>query len=231
MAKIEIQDFEVYSQKLNKILDKLDTFCESLENENNKGESDEIEEIISKIKRIKTSVSKEGKATKEKTVAYLYQHAIRFIKADKINGEFPISNKFFSNMIAISKNKKTIHHSHATGKIIGFAYDFCYQKCKENYYTIPVFAHNQFRFDFFLFLKGIRPSVWETSDISISGKNPTNINFAIKRNQVKFIETIKYFQQSLGNLVDSMTDGEKQNVRKTCRNFIANKLNKMKSGF
>ena len=66
--------------------------------------------------------------------------------------------------------------------------------------------------------------MWETSDISISGKNPTNINFAIKRNQVKFIETIKYFQQSLGNLVDSMTDEEKQNVRKTCRNFIANKL-------
>ena len=127
-------------------------------------------------------------------------------------------------MIAISKNKKTIHHSHVTGKIIGFAYDFCNQKCKENYYTIPVFAHNQFRFDFFLFLKGIRPSVQETSDISISGENPTNINFAIKRNQVKFIETIKYFQQSLGNLVDSMTDEEKQNDGKTCRNFIANKL-------
>ena len=159
MTKMEIQDFEVYSQKLNKILDKLDIFCESLESENNKGESDEIEEIINKIKRIKTSVSEEGKATKEKTIAYLYQHSVRFINTDKVNGDFQISKKFLSNMIAISKNKKTIHHSHVTGKIIGFAHDFCNQKCKENYYTIPVSAHNQFRFDFFLFLKIIRPSV------------------------------------------------------------------------
>ena len=159
MTKMEIQDFEVYSQKLNKILDKLGIFCESLESENNKGESDEIEEIINKIKRIKTSVSEEGKATKEKTIAYLYQHSVRFINTDKVNGDFQISKKFLSNMIAISKNKKTIHHSHVTGKIIGFAHDFCNQKCKENYYTIPVFAHNQFRFDFFLFLKIIKPSV------------------------------------------------------------------------
>ena len=118
---------------------------------NNKGESDEIEEIINKIKRIKTSVSEEGKATKEKTIAYLYQHSVRFINTDKVNGDFQISKKFLSNMIAISKNKKTIHHSHVTGKIIGFAHDFCNQKCKENYYTIPVSAHNQLDLTFFYF--------------------------------------------------------------------------------
>ena len=111
-----------------------------------------------------------------------------------------------------------------TGKIIGFAHNFCNLKCKENYHTIPVLAHNQFRFDFLLFLKGIRPSVWETSDIAIGGKNPTNVNFANIKSQVKFIDTIKYFQQSLGNLADSMTDEEKHNVRKNCRNFIADKL-------
>ena len=111
-----------------------------------------------------------------------------------------------------------------TGKIIGFAHNFCNLKCKENYHTIPVLAHNQFRFDFFLFLKGIRPSVWETSDIAIGGKNPTNVNFANIKSQVKFIDTIKYFQQSLGNLADNMTDEEKHNVRKNCRNFIADKL-------
>ena len=89
---------------------------------------------------------------------------------------------------------------------------------------IPVFAHNQFRFDFFLFLKGIRPSVWETSEISIGGKNLTNVNFTIIRNQVKFIDTVKYFQQSLASLADSMTDDERKNVRKSCRNFLAGKL-------
>ena len=87
-----------------------------------------------------------------------------------------------------------------------------------------VFAHNQFRFDFFLFLKGIRPSVWETSEISICGKNLTNVNFTIIRNQVKFIDTVKYFQQSVASLADSMTDDERKNVRKSCRNFLAGKL-------
>ena len=127
-------------------------------------------------------------------------------------------------MIAIAKNQRVIHHSHVTGKILGYAHYFCNQKCKENYYTIPVMAHNQFRFDFFLFLKGIRPSVWETSDISIGGRNPTDANFAIIKNQVRVIDTVKYFQQSLGSLADSMTDTERENVRKICRKCLAEKL-------
>ena len=129
-----------------------------------------------------------------------------------------------SNLAEIYENKKTIPHSHVTGKEIGYAHNFCNQKVKENYYTIPVITHTQFRFDFFLFLKGLRPSVWKTQDISIGVKNPSNINFAIIRNQVKFIDSVKYFQHSLANIGNSMTDPEKQNVRKTCRNFISNKL-------
>ena len=66
-----------------------------------------------------------------------------------------------------------------TGKIIGFAHKYCNLQIRENYYTIPVIAHKQFRFDFFLFLKGLRPSVWETTDINIGRKNPTDVNYAI----------------------------------------------------
>ena len=117
-----------------------------------------------------------------------------------------------------------IHHSHVTGKIIGYAPNFCNLHCKENYFTIPVLAHNQFRFDFFLFLKGIRPSVWETSHIAIDGRNPTDVNFAIIRSQVRFIDTVKFFQQSLGSLADSMTDKERENVRNICRKFLAPRL-------
>ena len=158
MEQMGIRNFETFSQKLNKILDNVDIFCQSLESEsyqqqqNNNESSAEIENIISKIKKIKTSTlnynqsptDNKNKATKEKTIAYLYQHAICFIKTDKIKGEIPISNKFLSIMCAISKNRKVIHHSHVTGKIVGFAHDFCNQKCKENFYTIPVFEHNQF---------------------------------------------------------------------------------------
>ena len=147
-----------------------------------------------------------------------------FILTDKGKGAFPISDKFLSNMIAIVKNQTVIHHSHVTGKIIGYAHNFCNQKCKENYYMIPVMAYNQFRFDFFLFLKDIRPSVWESSDISIGGKNPTDVNFAIIKNQVQFIDIVKYFQQSLASLADSMTDTERDNVRNICRKFLADRL-------
>ena len=66
--------------------------------------------------------------------------------------------------------------------------------------------------------------MWETTEIAIGGKNPTDINFAIIRNQVRFIDTVKYFQQSLGSLAESMTDIEKENVRKICRKFLAEKL-------
>ena len=67
---------------------------------------------------------------------------------------------------------------------------------------------------FFLFLKGFRPTVWETTDISIGGKNPTNVNFVIIKNQVRFIDTVKYFQQSLGSLAASKTNDERENVKK-----------------
>ena len=54
--------------------------------------------------------------------------------------------------------------------------------------------------------------MWETTEIAIGGKNPTDVNFVIIRNQVWFIDTVKYFQQSLGSLAKSMTDTERENL-------------------
>ena len=90
-------------------------------------------------------------------------------------------------MISFFKNQHALHHSHVTEKMIGYVYEYCNFQTRENYYTIPVFAHNQFRFDFFLFLKGIRLSVWETPGIEIGGKNSTDVNFAIIINQVRLL--------------------------------------------
>ena len=226
MVPMGIDNFEHYSQKLNKILDSLNSFCAGINCESSTfcHPNPEIDEVIEKIKKIKTHKDDDGKATKEKTIGFLYNHSMDFIPTDKGKGAFPISDKFLSNIIAIVKNQTVIHHSHVTGKIIGYAHNLCNQKCKENYYMIPVMSHNQFRFDFFLFLKGIRPSVWETSDISIGGKNPTDVNFAIIKNQVQFIDTVKYFQQSLASLADSVTDTERDNVRNICRKFLADRL-------
>lgn len=173
MKLMGIDDFEFYSKKVNQILDNVNAFRNSLEAENRLAEwrgikNEELDLIVSEIKKIQTSKKDENEVTKEKAIAYLYWHAFKVLKTGKVKGDVPISQKFLSNMIAIVKDQKCIHHSHVTGKIVGHTHSFCNER--ENYFTIPVFAHNLFRFDFFFFLKGIRPSIWGMTDISIGGK-------------------------------------------------------------
>ena len=146
------------------------------------------------------------------------------MKNDNINLNVPYSNNFLSNLAGIASNKPVVHHSHVSGKILGFVHDFCNQRVRENYYTIPVIAHNQFRFDIFFFFQGFRLTVWETTDIKIGAKNASNINFAVIGNQVRFIDTIKYFQQSLANLASSMNDVEKQSIRDTFARVLQDKM-------
>ena len=150
MKKMGIYNFEEFSAKLNKIFDKTDLFCKDFQRESLDYPSDR-EEAINEIKKIKTIKEDENQVTKEKIIGYLYKTAIKFLLTEKIQCDFPMSETFLSNMISILKNQRVVHHSHVTGKIIGYTHEFCYLKCKENYFTIPVLAHNQFRFDFSLF--------------------------------------------------------------------------------
>ena len=136
----------------------------------------------------------------------------------------PWSENVLTNLNLIDTNKTDVHNSHVSGRIVGFAHDFCNLKVRENYYTIPVIAHNKFRFDFFFFLKGIRPTVWETTQIKIGAKNASNINFAVIGSQVRFIDTIKCFQQSLSNLGASMTRAEKENLKINFERVLAYRL-------
>ena len=46
--------------------------------------------------------------------------------------------------------------------------------------------------------------------------NLTNINFENIGEQIKFIDTIKYYQQSLSTLVATMMETEKQNIKAQC---------------
>ena len=88
---MNIDNFELYSKKVNQILVELDSFCDSIECESKiaskKGKKNlEVEKIVKKIKKINTKKDDENKATKEKTIAFLYQHAISFLPTDKISG-------------------------------------------------------------------------------------------------------------------------------------------------
>ena len=50
------------------------------------------------------------------------------------------------------------------------------------------------------------------------------MNFATISNQVRFIDTVKYFQQSLANLVSSMSDVEKQDIKDTFERVLQDRL-------
>ena len=132
-------------------------------------------------------------------------------KNEQIEG-LPVSANFFKNVVNVLYDKNELHHSHIAGEIIGYANGFCNRKVRENKNNISVIAHNLFGFDFFFFLKGIRLSVWKTNDVSIGGSNLTNINYANIGEQIKFIDTMKYYQQGLTKLAESMTVDEKEKI-------------------
>ena len=110
-----------------------------------------------------------------------------------------------------------ITHSHVTGEVIGYAHKFCNKKIRENHNIVPVFVHNLFSFDFFFVLKGIRLCIWRTKQLNIWSTNLTIIG-----NQVKFIDTMKYYQQSLSSLVKNASKLEKKYIRNSCLKFIQN---------
>ena len=113
---------------------------------------------------------------------------------------------FLNNVDCLLCTKIVIHHSDITGEIIGYVHSFCNLKVRENKNQISVVAHNLFGFDFFL--KDLRLVAWRTTDLSIGGKNLTSINFANIADQIKFIDTIQNYQQSLSVLASTMIDEE-----------------------
>ena len=109
-----------------------------------------------------------------------------------------------------------------SGEIIGYAHSFCNAKVRDNKYKIIVVAHNLFRFKFLFFIERSNGwySVWRTRDLNVGGKNSKDICFANLGNQVLFLDTIKYFQQSLGALANSLTGNEKSAISRDLRDFL-----------
>ena len=71
----------------------------------------------------------------------------------------------------------------------------------------------------FFFIKGTRLLVWETKDINIGGTGLTNITYTSIGN-IKFIDTMKYNQISLGQLATTLTDDEKIKVETLIKQFL-----------
>ena len=133
-----------------------------------------------------------------------------------------VTKDFFKSVRNLLYGSHIIHHSHVTGKIVGYTHDFWNKKVWENHSLIPVFPHNLLSSDFFIVVNSKRLSVWRTKQLSVGGTNLTNVQYASIGTQVKFIDTSKYYQESLSSLTKNANDVEKKNTRQSCRRFIEN---------
>ena len=76
------------------------------------------------------------------------------------------TSAFFINVHRLIKMKIYLHHSHITGKTIGYGHDFCNTKVTEKSSPdIPVIAHNLFGFDLYYFIKGYIASTWCSKNV------------------------------------------------------------------
>lgn len=66
----------------------------------------------------------------------------------------------------------------------------------------------------------IRLCVWRTKPLFIGGLNLTNVSYVNIGDQVKFIDTWKYYQQNLQNLTKKIKDEEKAAVKKSCKKIL-----------
>ena len=150
--------------------------------------------------------------------AFVYQRIMNFLQT-KFEFETLTTANLFEYVHKIINVKIHLHHSHVTGKIFGYAHDLL--KFRQNKNVIPCIAHNFFGFDMVFVLKSIRLSAWRTKDVNIGRKNLTDLNFA-SIDKIKFIDTMKYYQSSLGKLAETLSSTEKENIKKLTVQFLIN---------
>ena len=156
-----------------------------------------------------------------KIYAYLYDELFCF--PPDTNYDTLTSKKFFNHVHNQITQKLHLHHSHITGQIIGYAHDFCNRKVIESEkQQIPCIAHNLFGFDFWFFMKGFSTTSWCSKELSAGGTNLTNLNFSSLKREIKFIDSLKYYQRSLAELTSSMDLEEIEKAKIVMTSFLKN---------
>ena len=146
---------------------------------------------------------------------------IDFSESSDITFDTIIRNSFLKNVPKLIKVKVHLLHLQVTGKIFGYAHDFSKLRIRENKSEIPVIVQNLFGFNMFFFLKGYRATAWCTKEIMCGGSNLTNINFANISGEVKFIDTLKYYQKSLAESSATLSDEEKNSVKQLTKESLS----------
>ena len=147
-----------------------------------------------------------------KNYAFVYDELVYFPKSD-IHYETFTTKNFFIHVHRLIKMKVHLHHSHITGKIIGYSHNFCNTSVVDKTSPdIPVIAYNLFGFDLYYFIKGYIASVWYSKSLNIAGNNLTQINFSSIAGEIKFI--------SLAELASTFSVEEKLAVKELTTNFL-----------
>ena len=73
----------------------------------------------------------------------------------------------------------------------------------------------------YFFIRGYRATAWNSKNLNIGGTGLTRINFTNVNNTHKFIDTLKYYQQSLSQLTKTATEEEKEVIKKLAVQYIA----------
>ena len=179
---------------------------------------DELKEMIGSVKAKNNPGFKVSKFTLQISV-FVYQKLMDF-PSGRFDFDALTTQNLFESVHRVVNVKIYLHRSHVTGKILGYARDFCNMKVREKQNQFSCIPHNYFGFDMFFLLKGIRLLVLGTKELNLSGGRLTNINFASLGSQVKFIDTMKYYLLNLGSLASTLDDREKIRVEKRSLQFL-----------
>ena len=151
-----------------------------------------------------------------KKIGFNYTSAMKFKTTNKVKGAI-FSSNFVDNVSCLALGKNDIHYLQITSHIIRYPHRFCNLKVRENRNQISAIAYNLFGFDFFFFLKDLCPGSWTPTNITSSGIQLLNKNFTNIANQVKFVDTKRYYQQSLAVLASTMTEQGRLSIKESAK--------------
>ena len=71
-------------------------------------------------------------------------------------------------------------------------------------------------------MKGFSTTSWCSKELSAGGTNLTNLNFSSLKSEIKFIDSLKYYQRSLAELTSSMDLEEIKKAKIVMNSFLKN---------
>ena len=75
-------------------------------------------------------------------------------------------------------------------------------------------------FDIFYYLKTYISSAWCSKKLNIGGTNLMHVNYGIINNEIKLIDSLKYYQKNLGDFSSIVNPEEKRLVETVTKQFF-----------